>query len=658
MMVAIASAVHAQTVLLLHRGERNSDEVSRIQELVDWSGLKLESVDAASAQDLNRRATQLGHLKVLAVFVDADALSAIQPGIRAKLRKPDGAPAPVLIFGITAATDERLIQAWTGEAVRRCVFVDGRRTPKLLHVFSDPLFTRVLAGIDLPAVDAPVCRMEFGGAGARSILTTTGDTTAAAVAESTPTLVESRGRRGDVFLVPGLMQLDRRWAGQSWSLSDAFSSFAPFLFFLNAAAGDYAWRLDGQYANLTIDDPWLAQPYGNLDYGSLLAEMEKHRFHTTIAFVPWNYDRSDPGVARLLQAHPQYFSVCLHGNNHIHREFDTYADDPLAGQVANIKQGIARMEQFQQLTGIRYDRFMVFPHGIAPEATLAALKTYGFLGTANSLNVPLDKPFPTDPIFLLRSYTTSYGGLLSLSRYSVEAPVSQRDIAIQSFLGNPVLFYAHQGFFAGGAAAFNPVAETVNRIQPETKWVGLGELSRHLYQIRRREDGSFDVRMLSSEMALANPTSQEQVYHVSALTGRTTIAELALDSVASTFQQNGDTAEFVVRVPPHATRSVRIQYVSDLDLGRQDIAKRDLRGYLLRYISDFRDMQLSTQAWGRSVVGSYYAKSGGSIELFLERRWYLPAAVAVGCLILMLTWMLRRRTRTVKEGSKMGTSVL
>src|SRR6202008_403069 len=98
--------------------------------------------------------------------------------------------------------------------------------------------------------------------------------------------------------------------------------------------------------------------------------------------------------------------------NHAHREFGAYGKNSLEQQTADIKQGIARMERFQALTGLPYDRFMVFPHAVAPEQTFAALKTYDFLGTANSSNVPIGVSFPTDLTFLLRPYTASYQGLL------------------------------------------------------------------------------------------------------------------------------------------------------------------------------------------------------------------------------------------------------
>src|SRR6201999_2100068 len=97
---------------------------------------------------------------------------------------------------------------------------------------------------------------------------------------------------GETFFVPRMNLFDRSWIGKLTGFPKSFSSVAPYVLFLSHAAGDYAWHSPGHYANLTIDDAWLIQPYGYLDYKALLVEMDAHNFHTTAAFVPWNFDRS------------------------------------------------------------------------------------------------------------------------------------------------------------------------------------------------------------------------------------------------------------------------------------------------------------------------------------------------------------------------------
>ena len=69
------------------------------------------------------------------------------------------------------------------------------------------------------------------------------------------------------------------------------------------------------------------------------------------------------------------------------------------------------MEKFQALTGIRYDSVFVFPHSIGTESILEELKTYNFLATVNSSNVPMDRSQPSAPLFALRPVTLSFAGL-------------------------------------------------------------------------------------------------------------------------------------------------------------------------------------------------------------------------------------------------------
>lgn len=109
---------------------------------------------------------------------------------------------------------------------------------------------------------------------------------------------------------------------------ELFSSLAPILMFVREAAGKQGWHTNGHYANLTIDDAWLTQPFGNLDYQGLLREMGKANFHTTIAFIPWNFDRSRPEAVSLFRSHPDRYSIVVHGNNHDHQEFYDYDTVP------------------------------------------------------------------------------------------------------------------------------------------------------------------------------------------------------------------------------------------------------------------------------------------------------------------------------------------
>ena len=635
LLVLMSSTCHTQEIVLIHGKKTGFDE--QVHKVVDFYDLKVASIEVDSPSTAGIAIRRLRKRGTLGVLISQEALAVLDTKqVLAALRRP-GSTIPILIFGIVADENSTELKLWSDGVIRACVPAAKDFRPGALKVEDIPTLARTLVGLQLPAVSAPTCTMQFEPTErVETALAAEGNGSSIAV------LVRARSETHEIFFAPQLELYDTSWVGNPGALPQAFSSLAPFLLFLDHATGDYGWHLDGHYANLTIDDPWLIEPYGHLHYNALLEEMEKHNFHTTIAFIPWNHDRSKPEVVRLLRAHPERYSISIHGNNHTHREFGNYGGDAPWERAANLKQAIARMERFRALTGIPYDRLMIFPHAVASEATFAALKAFDFLGTANSLNVPAGAPFPTDPTFLLRPYTLSYGNILSLFRYSAEGQISRMEIAIQSFLGNPLLFYGHEKLFDNGIGEFNKFADSVNGIEPDTQWKSLGEIARHLYLVRRREDGGFDVRMFSNEMALRNQTQRDSVFHVEVdLNGLAAMPSLTIDDSPAVFERSGSKLTFRLLVPAAQVKRVRLHYQTE-DVTAADVGDTGLYASTLRHASDFRDLYLSRFSVGRFVTGAYYQHGLDSLELKAEMAWRMAAA-GLGVAFAGI-WYIRRRT--------------
>jgi hypothetical protein len=379
------------------------------------------------------------------------------------------------------------------------------------------------------------------------------------------------------------------------------------MIFIRHCAGEQGWHALHHYANFTIDDPWLRQPYGNLDYKGLLQEMEKHDFHTTIAFIPWNYDRSEDEVISLFRNHPDRFSICVHGNNHDHKEFEDLRAKPLNLQITALKQALARMNKFQTLTGIPYDRAFVFPHSIGPEPTLEELKTYNYLATINSSNVPMDSQRPSSPLFALRPVTTSFADFPSIIRYPATMTNPRSLIAINDFLDNSLFFYAHQDFFASGINAFDELADQVNNIEPSTHWGSLSDIVSHMYQVRLRDDSGYDVMTFSNSLRLENTSGRDIVYHVQKREAYSlALTSVSVDGQVVPFQLSNEILALSVSVPAGTTRSVAISYRNDLDLASISTSRSSLRVYLLRKASDFRDIWVSKYYAGAAITALYY----------------------------------------------------
>jgi hypothetical protein len=314
------------------------------------------------------------------------------------------------------------------------------------------------------------------------------------------------------------------WRLYYWS---PFSELVPLMVTMRYTLADEAWHHNPNYANLTIDDPALTEPWRQLSFYGLLGEMRDHNFHTTIAFIPVNWDTSEREVISLFRANPGRLSLVQHGNNHDGYEFYKYevsAGDeqparPFEEQEADLLEGMARMDLHVQHTGIPHDKVMVFPYGISPEATLVLLKQNNFLATVNGQDVPLDATRPSNWDYGMYPGQVNYGNFLTLPRqladdYPPTQAMLQR-LVFDLFLDKPAISYGHQGgLFEIGMHAFNPVADYLNNLHGELEWRSLGDVIKHLHLQKVNDDGSVDVMMLGRYLVLSNESGDERTYHM------------------------------------------------------------------------------------------------------------------------------------------------
>jgi hypothetical protein len=561
----------------------------------------------------------------VAVVVSADVLEQISLQELAPALRRGNSSVPVLIADITQDTSSKLLKQWSsgvvtaGQGPIRMTWGDSYSVGSVSGI------TRQLSGQTLVEAGETISVLTMKSSSAQNIVIT-----AVTRDGHFPLLVDLRGKSGQVFLAGAIFRGGVKAPSDFYGEPETFSALAPTMIFLRYAAEDRAWHLPGNYANLTIDDAWLHEPFGPISYVRLLHEMDKHNFHTTIAFVPWNFDRSQPEVVSLFREHPDRFSVCVHGDNHDHKEFGSFDEKPLSEQSADIRQAIARMEKFSSLTRIPFDPVMVFPHSIGRVESFRELRRYNFLGTFNAHNVPMGASAPADPVYRLRPMTVAFADFPSVSRYSAEIQLRQFQLVIDAFLGNPMLFYAHAPYFGKGIDRFDSVADEVNRLRPDTQWRSLGDIARHFYLERRRNDGNYDVETLTNQLQLENRGTQAVTYFVRKEDDFAFPFTLTVDGQAQAYQRVGNHLEFQVTVPPHGSRLVWVKYENDFVPGKVDISKSSLRVTLLRYLSDFRDLELSRSSWGRNVTVWYTGiEEGGKVHI-LWLMLVTPTGIVLG----------------------------
>ncbi len=639
-LVTLFHSAWASDVLFITKSGADVAFQNQVRRASKFYGLDVQTIAIGAQSENVLDALRRSH--PLAAIVSVDVLDSLErvATINA-LRRPDGSRIPLLILATKPQGASQLLPGWTGRRVDACREVETRSSVWKMMFSRDLNVVHQLAGVSADAASAPVCELVLSRDPAIQVLADMDGET-----NRVTTFIYLLIGAQPIFVATAIRPVSKVELSGGASLQEAFTSIAELMIFLRQAAGERAWHMPASYANLTVDDPWLTEPYGGLGYKALLREMEIHNFHTTIAFVPWNFDRSQPEVVSLFQDHSDRFSISIHGNNHNHREFGGYNTQPFEGQRKDIKQALARMEQFRKRTGLPYDRVMVFPHAVAPAETFGILKKDDYWATVNSQNVPLGSRIPEDPLFPLTPWTLAFKGFPSVKRISAEVPVSNIDVAVNSFLGNPELFYVHQEFFEDQIGAFNAIADQVNRLEPQVRWKSLGYIMRHLYLIRLRSDQDYDVLAISSNLALVNPTERSIVFHVhKSEDPEIPLRTVLVDGIPVAHKSAFNEISFDVLIGPKQSRDVKVSYSDGVSLASVDISKKSLLITFDRRLSDFRDLRLSRSVLGRKVQSFYYRYGLDSLERLAERSIGFLLAIIAGYLLFRV---IRARSRRDK----------
>ena len=632
--VLFAACAHAATVVYVGSAGADAASLPAVRAAAQFYGLDLVTMrpETDKASILKR----IHAPGTIALVIDASALPALD---RKQLlaRTADGRQIAVLIAGIREGNESATLQGWSEGAVTGVAAFQAGSEAASYAFANVPAITRQLSKTSLRTPMRGGAYLTVSGS-AEVIMR------AKAGGKEFPVFVRTHVGAGDVFFAAQGSRLVVPSTPDPYRQQAVFASMAPAMLFLRNAAGDQAWHTPGNYANLTVDDVWLREPYGNLNYEDLLHEMEVHRFHTTMAFIPWNYDRSQPKMIALFKEHPDLLSICIHGNNHVHQEFGPLATHPLSKQTADMRQAVARMERFESLTGIPYDRVMVFPHSIAPSATFAELKRANYLATANSLNVPSDAD-PTSAIDVaLRTTTLQYANFPSMRRYSAETDIPTAQFAIDSFLGNPILLYVHEGFFADGMNRFDATADTINRLDPAVQWRGLGYVANHSYLERTVSERRTDIELFTATAEIHNQADHPIVYSIQKAEDFSSPASVLIDGKPAAFQRAANELRLEVAIDGGQRRQVTIQYGEPLNLAAIDISKSSLSAAMIRHLSDFRDDVVSKSALGRAFIHSY--ADNGSL-------W--NRAVAAGFVLLLIIFLVLRSLRRSRSEAPLTT---
>ncbi|HET8888634.1 MAG TPA: hypothetical protein VFQ41_07000 [Candidatus Angelobacter sp.] len=365
-----------------------------------------------------------------------------------------------------------------------------------------------------------------------------------------------------------------------------FSRLLPAAMFLRWVFKTRCWHGKHRFANFIIDDPPLKRSYGYLNYRNLLTQMDRCEFASTIAFIPWNYKRTDNRVAQLFRERMDRLSLCVHGCDHTTAEFSS---TDLAVLNSKVQLASARMNSLEQWNGLSYSKTMVFPQGRFSTGALTALKANNYLAAVNSSPLPSysgDYGSLTVADFLTPAVTRHGGFPVFVRRY----PAGLEQFAFDLFFGKPLLVVEHHAYFKDGGAR---LAEFVTRINSfkELQWAGLQDIMKKSYLEREISNEITACMLYTNHHVIENHAERERTFIVTKFeTGDVPVQHVLVNGVATRFMMIDNVLEFATRIPALSSTVVQIVYRNSLphtELERGFASRSHVWAH--RMLSEFRD---------------------------------------------------------------------
>jgi hypothetical protein len=387
-----------------------------------------------------------------------------------------------------------------------------------------------------------------------------------------------------------VIDIDTELTTPNFDVRDHFFTTVPVVSYIRWAFTHSSWNSPQASACLIIDDPLLRTRYGFLRFRELLALMKELRFSTSIAFIPWNWRRSNSKVVQLFKDNPDNYSLCIHGCDHTAGEFGMSTQQQLR---AIALEAMRRMSLHEQRTGLRHDRVMVFPQGIFSEHAIPELKHAGFNAVVNTEvhSVLLeDRKLRIADVWDVA--VMNYGDFPIYTRRYPSQGVE--NFAFDLLLGKPCLVVIHHDFLSKGYARLAQFIRQLNGLKVSLVWRRLGEVVSRGYRQKNLSPECVEIEMYGSELLIENRSGRTMSYFVHRRESAPhSIASVYAGSRRVPWNSAGDRIEFKVNLPPGESTLLRLVFkpAEDVVQGRQNLAY-SAKTVLRRYLSEARDNYL------------------------------------------------------------------
>jgi hypothetical protein len=576
---AISDSAAASSALLLCREQANSEyrHLTRVLDFFDipWKTVTLRDGDVVAC-----------HGKY-AIISSADCLAEAMQGIQG----PGEAPlwlmraGTVYVYGFqNNDRSTKLLRFLTRNPQAKVRPINAAET--VMTITGEcPEMCGPMSGMRVPiTLRAPgcVCEVGLGGETFQSIVRTDGGEVFLGVTWA--------GVRFYLNMWGSMIDIDAP-STEYFDVKRFLGEAVPPVLYLKWAFRDAASRRVETNACLIVDDPPLKRRYGFLDFREALDLMDRHNFTTTIAFIPWNWRRTDPRTLSLFQNHPQRLSLVVHGCDHTASEFAVRSSALLNRKIGTSTR---RMEYFQRRASIEVERVMVFPQGQFSPETGRALKLNGFVAAVNTEVAPAQRAVNETTIADLWNVAIMrYGTFPIFTRRYPNHGIE--NFAFDALLGKPCLIAAHHDAFKDHARNLVDLVARLKELRWNLVWRPLGEVVRRSFTIRRLDDGTNVIRMFAGSLVLANPDAEALKTLLVKEEGDPDCVEAVwVNQTPVDFSVEGGCLRLRLTTLPGETALVRIAYRQEFEpIMEEDRSGTNFKVAARRYLSELRDNYVS-----------------------------------------------------------------
>lgn len=403
-----------------------------------------------------------------------------------------------------------------------------------------------------------------------------------------------------------VIDIDAELAARDFDIRDHFLSATPVVMYVKWAFAESCFNPPETNACLIIDDPPLKPRYGFVDFERLNDLMRCHNFSCSLAFIPWNWRRSDSRVVSLFKKNPDRLSLSVHGCDHTRSEFGIQNGDLLRWKVLCAAQ---RMTRHEFRTGLRHDPVMVFPQGVFSTTAMQALKGSEFIGVVNSEVISADPG--NSPIKIADFWNV---GLMNYDSFPI---FTRRDpwqgvenFAFDIMLGKPCIAVVHHNDCHDNCRHVVDFIDRLNRLNARLVWRDLGTVVRRSFRQRKLSSNATQIEMFGKEILLENTSSDPKYFcvrkHESSLDQIQEI-RAGVKSVAWTNAPDG--VSFRIRLKPRQSEIVHIVYRAFPITGmttENPFAGTDpiywMKATFRRYLCELRDNYVMGKTFSHSHV--------------------------------------------------------